>query len=584
MKRNGLNIAGRLGILVNAGLIALTILAIVKSCFISFDIDEAYAIAQSYRLTIGDHMFLEMWEPHQMSAFGAALFMVPYLAVTGGNTDGIVLYLRIVGTILHLLIGCGFYRAAKAKFDKQSALFVSLLHINFLPKWISMPEFEIMQYWSVCLLFLCFLYWNEHQNRKRADWVLFAAGTALFVCLMTYPTMLLLYPVYVWALYKLCVGDARTKLQKIAVFTSAPLLLGILFLAYVFSYMSVSKLVESIRYIFMDTSHSMKLSDRMYFYGQELVTFFPKLLGPVLILAVVLFLCKKKKVLKAQTTQSYILWGLLLLIGYFGIHHIWNSIFKDVNQFYLYFRFTIVALAGMVVLGLQKKRNSVYWLVGIVPGAVGVLASILVTNMTLEIAMARLYIAVPATFFVMREYGKEIAAEETIIKYTARITSILFLGTLLVSKLILIRITGCIPVTIRAELDLVKVGPAKGIYVKTELAQQFNENHEIIEQSIREGDRLLYFGCENLYYLSAEKTVPATPSVLTTAVFDELFLAYYEEHPERIPNVVIVDKMFPVNGLYRYSAKNQIVLDWIEEEFADAKVVETNYFTILRKE
>ena len=67
-------------------------------------------------------------------------------------------------------------------------------------------------------------------------------------------------------------------------------------------------------------------------------------------------------------------------------------------------------------------------------------------------------------------------------------------------------------------------------------------------------------------------------------MFDELFLAYYEEHPERIPNVVIVDKMFPVNGLYRYSAKNQIVLDWIEEEFADAKVVETNYFTILRKE
>lgn len=584
MKKNGLNIAGSLGILVNAGLIVLTILAIVKSCFISFDIDEAYAIAQSYRLTIGDHMFLQMWEPHQMSAFGAALFMVPFLAVTDGNTDGIVLYLRIVGTIIHLLIGCGFYQAAKTKLDKQSALFASLLHINFLPKWICMPEFEIMQYWSVCILFLCFLYWNENQNSKKGTLVLFVAGTALFGCLMTYPTMLLLYPVYVLALYKLCMGGVRTKLRGIAVFTAAPLLWGILFLIYLFSYMSASEFMESIQYIFMDTSHSIKLSDRMYFYGQELVAFFPKLFWPVVILSIVLFVLKKRRVLKTQAPRAYVLWGLLLLISYFAINHIWNSIFKDVNQFYLYFRFTIVALAGVVILCIQKKCNSVYYLAGILPGAVGVLASILVTNMTFEIAMARLYIGVLATFFVIREFMKNTVEEEKIIRGTGWVTSVLFLGTLLVSKLILMRITGCIPVTIRAELDLVEKGPAKGIYVKTELAQQFNENHEIIELSVQEGDRLLYFGCENLYYLSAEETIPATPSTLTTAVFDELFLVYYEEHPERIPNVVIVDKMFPLNGLYRYSAKNQIVLDWIEEEFVDAQVVETNYFTILRKE
>ncbi len=79
MKKDGLTVTRCVGILVNAGFVVLTILAVLKCCFVSFDIDEAYAIAQSYRLAIGDHMFSQMWEPHQMSSFGAALFIIPFI-------------------------------------------------------------------------------------------------------------------------------------------------------------------------------------------------------------------------------------------------------------------------------------------------------------------------------------------------------------------------------------------------------------------------------------------------------------------------------------------------------------------------
>ena len=107
--------------IVNVVLVALTVLGVIKTCFVGFDIDEAYAIAQSYRLVMGDNMFTEMWEPHQMSAFGLAIFILPYLLVTGGKTVGIVLYLRIVGTVIHLLLGWWFYKVAKKNFHTTYA-------------------------------------------------------------------------------------------------------------------------------------------------------------------------------------------------------------------------------------------------------------------------------------------------------------------------------------------------------------------------------------------------------------------------------------------------------------------------------
>ncbi len=584
MKENGLTVTRCMGILVNAGLIVLTVMSVLKCCFVSFDIDEAYAIAQSYRLAVGDHMFSQMWEPHQMSSFGAALFIVPFLWITKGSTEGIVLYLRVVGTILHLLIGLAYFRTAQKRLGSQSALFVALLHINFLPKWIVMPEFEIMQYWAVSVLFLSFLCWEERREENRGTGWLFPAGIALFVCLMTYPTMLLLYPVYVFALYKLSPAKPKGRWKEIAMFTLGPLSLGILFLAYLFSYMTIPEFLENIKYLFLDSSHSVKLSDRLYSYLKEIVSFMGQLLLPLLGVTAVTFALKKKGVLKKNGWQAYCLWGMLLLLGFFAGKHIMISVFGDKNQFYLYFRFALVVLCGLILSSLHRKKRSVYVLAGILPAVAGVIASALVTNMSLEIAMARIYVGVIATFFLMKELLAEHFQEDKVIRATGYVVSVLFLGGLLVSKLILMRITGCIPVTICAEMEWVTKGPAKGLYLKSDLAQQYMENHEVIENYVQEGDRLLYFGCENLYYLSAKEVVFATPSVQGTAVFNEMYLLYYELHPDRMPNVVIIDKVFRMNPYYRYSEENQIVLDWIGETFADAEVVETNHFTVLRNQ
>ncbi len=582
-----------LSVFVNLGLIALTILAVVKCCLVSFDIDEAYAIAQSYRFAVGDHMFSEMWEPHQMSSFGATLFIVPFLWLTGGDTTGIVLYLRIVGTLLHLLIGTWLYFVAKKRLGRSCAVLIALAHVNFLPKWITMPEFEIMQYWSVCVLFLCLLGWEDKNactqklqtpsRIRREDAYLLIGGVAMFVTLLTYPTMLLLYPVYVLALCKLNVGTGKEKWRGILLFTFPALVLGIWYLLYLGSYMSVSEFLKNVGYVFMDSSHSVELGERMLAYGQELLSFCGVLLLPLAIATILVFIGKKMHMCSEASRKSYIILGMLFVTLILVIMHIWGSIFGEQNQFYLYFRYLWIVIMGLITYGMYRGQNAVYLYAGMLPGLIGVLASVLVTNMSLEIAIARVYVGVLATIFIIKGAIINKFSEEKILKRIAYVTLVMFIGGLLVSKLVLVRFTGCIPATIRAPFAQVTDGPAKGLWIREDLAGQFNENHEVIEAYTQPGDKLLYFGCENLYYLSARDITMATPSVQGTAVFNEMYLLYYEEHPDRIPNVVIVDKVFKMNPYYRYSEENKVIEDWIAEEFADAEVVETNHFTILRK-
>ena len=588
--------------MVNVVLVALTVLGVIKTCFVGFDIDEAYAVAQSYRMVMGDNMFSQMWESHQMSAFGLAIFILPYLLVTGGKTVGIVLYLRIVGTVIHLLLGWWFYKVAKKNFHTTYALLIVFAHVNFLPKWLVLAEFEIMQYWAVCIMFLALLTWQE---QKKKGWLILS-GAALFMAMMTYPTMILLYPVYVIGLFALKGNSAKEKWQSVLIFTGTTFIIGVLFLIYLRTYMTVEEFLRYVSYIFMDESHGEPLAVRFKYYGRDWEKFLEEMpafimwaainTGIVIIIELAVQKISNIKKLKKATetnkeeeTQSlgriilkYVLIFFILWFGVFVGEHILGSLLDDKNQFYMYFRFLFAAVAGVVCFAVSAKKNSQYFWFGIMPGFVGVIASMLVTNMSLEISVARAYIGVMATLFIVGNIIKDKFDKEVAVKVVGYIVICAFIGGLVISKLLLVRVTGCLPVTLKMEMDWVKEGPAAGLLIDDDLAAQYNENIPLIEQYVDADDNLLYFGCENIYYLVSGANL-ATPTVQGTAVFNEMFLKYYEEHPERTPDIVIIDKGFELNPVYNYSEQNNIVKDWIDSEFSNARVTETTYFVILER-
>ena len=94
---------------------------------------------------------------------------------------------------------------------------------------------------------------------------------------------------------------------------------------------------------------------------------------------------------KEEETQSlgriilkYVLIFFILWFGVFVGEHILGSLLEDKNQFYMYFRFLFAAVAGVVCFAVSAKKNSQYFWFGIMPGFVGVIASMLVTNMSLD--------------------------------------------------------------------------------------------------------------------------------------------------------------------------------------------------------
>lgn len=602
-----------------AGMVILTVLAGLKGIWISLDIDESYAVAQSYRLAKGDLMLLDMWEPHQFSAFLGALFIKPYLWITG-TTDYLVIYLRIIGALIHTGLGLALYGQLRKNYDKAICFFILLIHLNFLPKWLQLPEFELMHYWFLLTVFLLLYRYFTFSGGKSQWLLLFGAGVCLVGSMLCYPTMILLYPFYFAGI---CVLEKQLHHKKGGriltgggVFTLGALMSGLGFLGYLFSYMSFDEFQRYLSYIFLDESHTTyTAAEKWTLYagelavqGQEYLTFLLVAIGifAVLLLAgMAVCHMRKEKINRSFFTKKNIEAGimalLLLVVIEMEIVQIYGCLLQDENQFFLQSRY-IAMLLPAVYLGIRYHNRMAKWLyLCVLPGLLSVPAVMMVTNMNINTACSKAFVGVLGGILLLYDYrrlyvpaggtaseahsDRLLSPGEVLHKVILCLQYVAVFGLLagfFVCRLILIRVTGCLPVTVRAPFERLEAGPGKGIYVLQETGQIWNDNYAELEKYIEGEDRLLYIGAENLTYVAAGCTA-ATPSTQGTAVFNEMYLYYYKEHPEKLPNVIVIDKTYESNPVYAYSPQNEVIFGWIEENYADAAVIETDYMTILRK-
>lgn len=588
-------------------LIGLTALAFVKAIWISLDIDESYAVACAYRLTRGDRLIRDMWEPHQLSAFLPALFAAPYIRLRG-NTEYLVIYLRTVGILIHTGMGIFLYRQVRKGTDRRFAFCMLLLHLNYLPKWVQMPEFELMHYWCLLGIFLV-LHAYFTGKRPRAA-LLFVGGCLLTGSLFCYPTMILLYPFYILAI---CLLERQRSAKRSRIwkscglFTLGAFLPGAAFLGYLFSYMSLDEFRRYVSYIFLDTSHNVyTMGEKWAIYGRQIweqakQCGFYYLLAALIAVggySVCRFLLRKKDPMgqkapfdavdgwKIVTTILFLAAALMQCRGLYGF------LLEDENQFFFQIRYMAVLIPAVILcIRLRKKDNMRLWLyLCILPSLVSLAAVLLMTNMDTNTAYAKVYLGVLGSLLVFHQYIRENIRDirwERICKVLCIGLGGLILAGLLVCRLVLIRVSGCLPVTILAPLTRMEIGPEKGVYILRENAGRWNDNYRELESLVKEEDRVLYIGAESLVYVELE-SVPATPSTQGTTVYNEMFLRYYEEHPERLPDVVVYDKSFgedPVYALYySYSLQYPQFLQWLEQNYRDGQVTETDHMIVVRKE
>ncbi len=559
----------------------LTVIGFAKSIVISLDIDESYAIAQSYRMAIGDRLFVDMWEPHQLSAFLAALFIKLYLVIAG-TTNYMVIYLRIIGSILHIATGCVFFRALKkANCEGYSAALVLLVHLNFLPKWVQMPEFELMHYWTLVLIASCMIFYFHGSAQKRYP---ILAGVFLVICMCCYPTMILLYPAYGagWViLEKLRFGKKGIEtLKSIISFTIGSLGSGLGLIAYLLIYQTPGELIENLANILMDQSHTnYTMGEKWRAYGEQLLDQLGEVWGYFLwglLAAFVISLIIRLTGAMKLSMESAVIAILIFAAVAMQIRCIWEILTQDKNLFYGQFRYIMLTLPALY-LGARYHKTMAIWFYGLlIPAYISLPAVLFVTNMDTNVSYAKVFAGVIAALLIYKEY-----AGKAVLVRCATISAVFFLFmSLFVSRLLLIRVTGCLPLTVKARMEKMEYGAEKGVYVLEDIADIWNNNYQEIESLVKPDDKLLYVGAENLIYLDTGCEI-ATPSTHSTTVYNEMFVHYYELHPEKLPTVIVIDKTFDENPVYGNYFGTDILLNWIEEHYNQANREETDYMIVL---
>lgn len=278
-------------------LIVLSIFAAVKMLFFAFGLDEEYQLVMAYRHVKGDKLFLDMWEPHQSSAFLCELLMRPYLAVCGKT--GVVIWLRLCGTFIHLGVSMYLCRTLRRMIGKDSAFLLGLIYFNTIPKQIMLPEFGIMQVWFLTLLSLFLIRYYDRDvvnggegvgaagrgistgvrgvgegisviNRyvRRKKYLIFAAF-ALVLEVLSYPSCLLLYFLVMWILWRRSVKD---RFADMGIFTGICAGGGIAYLGLLLRNNTVEGLIGTLSYIVGgDITHSLSFADKLVSLGRDLL-------------------------------------------------------------------------------------------------------------------------------------------------------------------------------------------------------------------------------------------------------------------------------------------------------------------------
>ena len=589
--------------------IGLSLLATISKIFVGFDIDEGYALALPYRLLQGERLLTDMWEVHQTSSIFAAAILKPFLCIFK-STEGIVLYSRVICTVLHLVISILGYRTFRLFISKTEARLLALVYYNFLPKWMMNVDFSMQFVWFFMLCILCFLmaeYSRMNQKHPNIYIWMFLAGISLALLVLGYPTMASLYPVYVVCIVLRKSWEKKQKGKSVLAFTLGCAILALLFVGYLLSYMSISQLFENIPYVFSDGSHQFSGSAKWSLWlghikdvvVQTVITGVPALVVTCILYSIVSKRDESLKIFKSETS-----WKDTFIIVFTNVYICLTSaivVFADLlgiawGPFRLQIRYIIIFVLGFFILRRVHDQNKARWVLQFVMIAsfVAFLSILLASNVGPTSSSSYLVFGVMAVIWILLDILKTSDSVETMenkqgkgkqqekqekkksgmFVYLTYGTLILFLLSILFCKGYYVRVTAYPPSDICMERQQLNKGAAKGIYVYPAEYNEITETYDLIKQYSDKDDQVLYLGTQALSNLYTDGKF-VTPTTISTPAFNEQWIEYFEMHPEKMPTVIFLskstvdnqDKFFAQNAFGKWLAEHYDAENRIDGEF-----------------
>ena len=549
------NAQDRLWKILTPVLLVLAVLAMTKTLFVGLEIDEEYAFSLGFRLVKGDRLFYTMWEPHQLSALPAALVLALYTAIAG-TTTGALLFVRAVVLVCKAAMSAVFYRDFKQTIGRHGALLSAVVLFVYTPKWFLGPDYISQQFHFTVAAFLCFYHYYTHGFRR--PWLVVLGAVCACFSFLAFPQSALAAAVIFIGMVLLGRRGKEPTICKIprgaVLFVLGCMACAAAFLAYVLPGMGLTVFLQRVSLILNDPQYDFTTSQRLALLASQALNtakFLAKPLAASVVLCLLWWVKTRQK--RDWIGLALNLWAILAAL-LCAVRAVADSSSDE--------RYFMPALVLAAAWAFRKGRGTawepLFWL-GFLPGMAAY--AFILRSTLLGFSATFMYLTWPALCgcFAMLARRQVEPEQEKLPQGQCVLAALLVF--LLVCRFWCVLVTGWKPANVAtANLKQITVGPAAGIWADEKAADMQMALYEALEPFA--GKQVLQAIGEQhgLGFMMAGGTLTiGQASVISGTDSDPRFIQYYEELPEKRPDVILYDEA-EVRDMAAFHA-------WIEENF-----------------
>ena len=505
---------------------------LLYSAFTGLEIDEEYALSLGYRLVSGDRLFATMWEPHQLSSLPAATLLAVYLGITG-TTTGVLLFFRLVVLACKAGMSWVFYKEFRRDLGRSGAALAALVLLLYIPKWFLGPDYTGQQFHFTVAAFLCCHHYVTRGFRK--PWLVAVGAVCACLSFLAFPQSIAAFAV-LW-IGMVILGRRGGEARFLGIPRGAWVLLGscavcgVAFLVWTLQGMGfdLGAFLARVGLILHDPQYNFTAGERLALLAQQALPVLQSWRWPLAMALVAYAVAGLRKVALPERGAFVLgLWGILatLLCALRAVKD--GSL--DERQLV-----PVLVLAGAWAFWRARKQPgaaALFWL-GYLPGLAAY--AFILRSTLLGLPATFMYLTWPALCGLLMLLRVRPS--------TARAALGAVLVFLAVCRVWCVQTTGWKGHTVAdTPLVMIENGPAKGIRADEKAADMQQCLYEALAPYAGQGVLQAIGEQHGLGFLMADGTLTVNQaSVISGTDSDPRFIQYYEEMPEKLPDVILYD-------------------------------------------